>query len=286
MRKEREVLDALRKWVAENDNVRGMVLTSSRVNEDAVVDLMSDYDVEIYVKDEDPFERGDEWLEAFGAVLIRWPAEPARGDDGGLFRLVIYEDGVRIDWGIKKAEHFGRFNGPSEPYKVLVDKDRLVENPLQSSYAGFNVNRPSKTEFDEIMHDFWWDITYVAKSLWRGEIYWAKYMYGRRHFKELEKAIEWYIGMRHEWSVNTNKHGRWFKRYLDEETLAEIDSTFAGANIEENWTALFNMTRLFRRLAVAVADELDFDYPHETDRRITAYMDKIRRLDRAAEDFV
>ncbi len=286
MRKEREVLDALRKWAAENENIRGMVLTSSRVNDDAVLDLMSDYDVEIYVADEAPFEWGDEWLEAFGPVLIRWPAGPARGDDGGLFRLVIYEDGVRIDWGIKRAEQFGRFNGPSEPYRVLVDKDRIVEHPLLSSYAGFNISKPSKSAFDEVMHDFWWDITYVAKSLWRDEIYWAKYMYGRRHFKELEKVIEWYIGMRHAWSVNTNKHGRWFKRYLDRDTLGEIDATFAGADTEENWTALFNMTRLFRRLAVAVADELDFDYPHETDRRITEYMEKIRRLDKDAEDFV
>ena len=286
MRKEREVLDELLKWAAANDNIRGMVLTSSRVNSDAVLDLMSDYDVELYVKEQESFARGDEWLEHFGPVLIRWPSLPDWDEEGGLFRLVIYEDGVRIDWGVKKAERIRRFNGPSEPYRVLVDKDRLVENPLQTSYAGFNITRPSKTEFDSIMHDFWWDLTYVAKSLWRDEIYWAKYMYGRRHFKELEKVIEWYIGMRHEWSVNTNKHGRWFKRYLDGETLREIDATFAGADIEENWNALCNMTRLFRRLSVAVADELGFEYPYGTDRRVSAYMEKIRGLEPDAQDFV
>ena len=286
MRKEGEVLDALRRWAAEDDNVRGMVLTSSRVNRDSAVDLMSDYDVEIYVADEAPFERGDEWLEAFGPVLIRWPAAPARGDDGGLFRLVIYEDGVRIDWGVKEAERIRRFNGPSQPYRVLVDKDHVVARPMLTHTAEYNVRRPTAAEFDSITHDFWWDITYVAKSLWRDEIYWAKYMYGRRHFKELEKVIEWYIGMRHDWSVNTNKHGRWFKRYLDGETLREIDSTFAGADIEENWNALCNMTRLFRRLAVAVADGLGFEYPHDTDRRVSAYMEKIRRLELDAEDFV
>ena len=286
MRAEQVVLDSLCQWAEEHDNIRGMVLTSSRVNEDAVLDLMSDYDVEIYVTDQQCFAGSDEWLEAFGPVLIRWPASPAWDEEGGLYRLVIYEDGVRIDWGVKKVELMKRFNGPSQPYRVLVDKDRHVDNPIQTSYAGFNITRPSKTEFDSMMHDFWWDLTYVAKSLWRDEIYWAKYMYGRRHFKELEKVIEWYIGMHHEWSVNTNKHGRWFKRYLDEDTLEEIDSTFAGADIEENWTALFNMTRLFRRLSVAVADELGFDYPHDSDRRVTAYMDKIRRLDRDAEDFV
>ena len=106
------------------------------------------------------------------------------------------------------------------------------------------------------------------------------------HFPFLEKVIEWYIGMQHSWAVTTNKHGRWFKRYLDTGTWADVESTFSGADLQENWDALFNATRLFRRLAVAVADGLGFDYPHETDRRVSEYMLKIRHLDRDAEDFV
>ena len=46
------------------------------------------------------------------------------------------------------------------------------------------------------------------------------------------------------------------------------------------------MTRLFRRLSVAVADELGFEYPYGTDRRVSAYMEKIRRLEPDAQDFV
>ncbi len=289
MRSAKEVFAELQRWAEEDDQIRGLVLSSARVDEDADVDLLSDYDILLFVRDQTPFGRDDGWLEAFGPVMTRWPPKPTWTEEGEVFRLVIYEDGVRIDWGIVKAERMARYNSPSgssEPYRVLIDKDGLVEHPVRPYRGAYHVRKPSQAEYDELVADFWWDITYVAKSLWRDELYWAKYMNGKVHFPFLEHVVAWYIGMRYDWSVTTNKHGRWFKRYLDAGTWTELESTFSGADLQENWDALFNAVRLFRRLAVAVADGLDFDYPHETDRRVTAYMRKIRRLNRDAKDFV
>ena len=241
----------------------------------------------VYVRDLEPYKRDDNWLEAFGSVMTRSPPMPTLFDDGSVVgRMVIYDDGVRIDWGVADAESMHDLNGEPEPYRVLLDKDRIVHDPILPYHSAYHVQRPSKDEYDELVADFWWDIIYVAKALWRDELYWAKHMNRKVHSPFLEKVIEWHIGMKYDWSVTTNKHGRWFKRYLDPGTWAEIESTYSGADLDQNWDALFNATRLFRRLAVTVADGLDFDYPHETDRRVTAYMGKIRRLDRDAEDFV
>lgn len=286
MRKATEILDEILCWAEEDDQIRGLVLSSSRVDGEAGVDLLSDYDVIVYVRDPEPYKRDDNWLEAFGSVMTRSPPAPTLFDDGRVGRMVIYDDGVRIDWGVADAESMHKHNGESEPYRVLLDKDQIVKNPVLPYHGAYHVQRPSKDEYDELVADFWWDIIYVAKALWRDELYWAKYMNRKVHSPFLEKVIAWYIGMQHDWSVTTNKHGRWFKRYLDTKTWAEIESTYSGADLDENWDALFNATRLFRRLAVAVADGLEFDYPHETDRRVTEYMRKIRRLDRDAKDFV
>ncbi len=286
MRKAKEIFDELHCWAEDNDQIRGLVLSSSRVDGEAPTDLLSDYDVVLFVTDQEPYGRDDDWLETFGPVMTRWPPRPTWTEEGEVFRLVIYEDGVRIDWGIAKAERMAERIDTPEPYRVLIDKDNRVKNPVKPYHGAYNVPRPSESEYDELVSDFWWDITYVAKSLWRDELYWAKYMNRKVHFPFLEKVIEWYIGMQHSWAVTTNKHGRWFKRYMDTGTWAEVESTFSGADLQENWDALFNATRLFRRLAVAVADGLNYDYPHETDRRVTEYMLKIKRLDRDAEDFV
>jgi aminoglycoside 6-adenylyltransferase len=41
-----------------------------------------------------------------------------------------------------------------------------------------------------------------------------------------------------DWKLNPNKSGRWFKRYLDNQTWDEIERTFVGASIEDIWVAL------------------------------------------------
>ena len=286
MRKAKEIFDALQSWAEGNGQIRGVVLSSSRVDGEVETDLLSDYDVMVFVDDLAPYIRDDVWLEAFGSVLTRSPPNPVLTEEGEVFRLVIYDDGIRIDWSVRAAGTMVKLNGPSEPYRVLTDKDDLVKNPVLPYHSAYHVQKPSEAEYDELVAEFWWDIIYVAKALWRDELYWAKCMNRKVHFPYLEKVIEWHIGMKNSWSVTTNKHGRWFKRYLDKRTWTEIESTFSGADLRENWDALFNATRLFRRLAVEVADGLEFDYPRETDRRVTEYMAKIRRLDRDAEDFV
>ena len=49
--------------------------------------------------------------------------------------------------------------------------------------------------------------------------------------------------------------------------------------IEENWNALFRTLALFRKVAVEVADHLGYAYPHDMDRRVGAYAQKVRRLE-------
>jgi aminoglycoside 6-adenylyltransferase len=51
------------------------------------------------VSDIEPFLEGDEWLEAFGSVMVRWPLRPrSTFDENWLTRLVLFNDGVRIDF--------------------------------------------------------------------------------------------------------------------------------------------------------------------------------------------
>ena len=66
--------------------------------------------------------------------------------------------------------------------------------------------------------------------------------------KYLRTVINWFLDLRHNWTVNPGVCGKKFKRYLDDGTWSEYASTFARADIEENWQAFFNAVALFRRL--------------------------------------
>lgn len=282
MRSEEQVLDELLYWAHSCEEIRGVMLDGSRANPDAETDIFSDYDLELYVRDVQPFLDSDSWLEAFGPILAHWPSKPPVGDSDGTYRLVIFEDGVRIDFGVWPVSALSRVKDAM----ILVDKDNALEDARPATFTDYIVQKPTEGEYDDVTSEFWWDATYVAKSLWRDELFHARYMLDCLLRSEyLRKVVEWHIGVEHNWSANPNKYGRWFKKLVRPDVWTEIEGTFAGPSLEENWDALFRTTGVFRRLAVQVGTALGYRYPSGMDERITGYMLKIRQLPRDAENF-
>ena len=278
MRTEQEVLTQTENWAEENDLVRAAVLTSSRANPERETDFLSDYDVELYVSDLKPFKRNDDWLSVFGHVLIRWPYRPRSTNFGEDFitRLILFTDFVRIDFQITDKTEIKPDNY-EDGYKILVDKDNLTESLNQPTFQKYNIRRPSKEEFETLVNDFWWNATYVPKYLWREELPFAASMMGQEiRDKHLRTIMEWFIGFQHDWSVNSGLRGRRFKRYLDTKIWSEYTSTFAGADVEENWQAFFNAVALFRKLAKIVGSDLGYKYPDRLDQKMTDYYFRIQ----------
>jgi aminoglycoside 6-adenylyltransferase len=277
VRTENEVLAQFDSWARGNDLVRAAVLTSSRARPDGKIDFLSDYDIELYVGDLEPFQRDDGWLDAFGPIMARWPFRPrSTGNDGWITRLVLFRDGVRIDFQISDQLTIAP-NEYDDGYKVLIDKDDLTTRLNPPTFSANWIKKPSQEQFDTLVHEFWWDATYVPKYLWRDELPFAASVLSQVVRTEyLHTVIEWFIGLQHGWSVNTGHRGKHFKRYLDGELWSEYAGTFAGAEIEENWQAFFNAVALFRKLAKIVGESLGYAYPMQMDKEMTEYFTHIR----------
>lgn len=287
MRNAREVLDEVTNWAVRNEEVRTVMLTSSRATTNNISDLLSDYDIEIAVNDSNTFLENEQWLSTFGDILTI-----IRVDETFNLRMVLYKDYVRIDFRIYSVNNFKQYiEQPKLPdhwdigYVVLCDKDKITVNLPPPAYSAFTISKPSEKEFLATVTDFWWDTTYVAKCLWRDELFYAKYMLDNIiRFSYLEKMIEWYTASCHDWKITTNKHGRFFKHFLDSETWAELGKTFSGSNMEDNWSSLFATTKLFRKLAETVAAQLGYLYNIKVDEEIAAYLEKVRMLEKTASD--
>ena len=277
MTREEEVIAKLRDWADQDDSIRAVVLVGSRVQPNPYVDMLSDYDIELYVGDIQPF-MNDDWLRHFGDVMVRWPLQPmSTFSQDWLTRLVLFQDGMRIDFQITTMDSI-ESSAYAEGCKVLIDKDGLTNSLHKPTFSEYLIKKPAREEYESLVNGFLWDTTYVAKNLWRDELYYAKYMLDSvLRFQYLQRMIEWHIGAEHDWSVSTGKRGRFFKRYLDSSTWAELEATFAGAG--SNWQALFNMMSLFRRLAVDVANSLGFEYPVNVDKKVTDYCQKTRTME-------
>lgn len=270
---------ALIKWCETNDNIRTVILTSSRANPNSSTDILSDYDIELYVNEILPFSTNDDWLKLFGPIMFRWPLKPeSTWSANWLTRLIQFRDGTRIDFQIteQKPEYHSNFDAG---YKVVIDKDNNTVNIKKADYKNLFIKKPTQLEFQKKVNAFFWDILYVAKSLWRDELFYAKYMFDNViRFNFLQIIVEWYIGLNHNWEISTNKCGRYFKQYLEPEIWKQIEETFTGAQISENWKALYKMIEIFSLLAKNISKRLNFDYPDELEKNVIDYIKKIQFL--------
>jgi len=273
LRTEQDVLGQLRAWAEKREDVRAAILTSSRADPRGTPDVLSDYDVEVFVQDTAPFVGDHSWVNEFGAIIVRWPSSPRPTfSEDWITQLVLFEDGVRIDFQIT-SHHPAASQHLDAGYRVIVDKDGIAGQLPAPSYSQDLVERPTAAAFDSRLNAFWWDIVYVAKALWRGELNYAKYMLdGTIRFDKLRPLIEWYIGLHHNWAVSTGMYGRWFHRYLDPSTWQDYERTFADAGIDSNWQALFATLAIVRKLGKCIAGSLGFEYPERTDREVTRYI--------------
>jgi aminoglycoside 6-adenylyltransferase len=289
---ETAVLDRLVGWATAHPSIRALVLYSSRTNPHAVLDRFSDYDVLLVVPDPGPFVRDESWLAAFGPVLVRLP------DDSGQLqglathtRLVLYGDGTKIDYTLWSVAHFQRVlgeqclpEGLDLGYRVLVDKDGLAATLKPPTHRAYIPAPPTARQFHDLIEEFWWESTYVAKNIWRGELIEQKHNLDSVMKAELMTTLfQWRIEIDHQWSIRPGGTlGKGLKTLLEGETWTDFAQTYVGADPEQNWEALLRTISLCRRLAREVAQALGYAYPEDLDQRVSAYLQSVRSLDRSA----
>jgi len=270
------------------DSVRAMVLTSSRADPDAPRDILSDYDVILYTVDLAPFLERDDWFESLGPVLVT--IRPGFQEMGRWLatRLVLYEDGTKIDFGLRRMDDLQGLCSTGSPpddhgYTVLLDKDGLTASLGRPTHKAYIPNVPMESEYASVVNDFWWDSTYVSRYLWREDLMAVKIMLDHvLKQDELRTMLEWSVEIERGWVWKPGAYGRGLTKVLDPDTSRELVATYVGGDTEELWESLFRTAALFRRVAIRVADSLGYGYPHGLDDRVMIYHRTLRTLDQRA----
>lgn len=289
---EEDVIGRLVAWGTSNSSIRAMVLTSSRARPNGPVDLLSDYDLILAVNDLRPFTSDDAWISDYGSPMARW------GDQGEMHGLttqfcgVVYADYVKIDYSIWPLELLERIDAsgtlPDQldvGYRVLFDKDRRTDGWKQPTYRAHIPTRPSEPEYRALVEEFWWGTTYVAKSLWRGDFIFAKWVLDQDlKLEATRRMLEWRIEIEHNWSVKPGVHGRNLEHLLPPDIWSEFATTYTSLGAEQTWAALHRVIALFRKVAADVGGALGFTYPQQVDDQMCAYLDEIRKMPARQQD--
>lgn len=288
MRSEQEMLDLILDNARDDERIRAVIMNGSRANPNARRDIFQDFDIEYLVTDVTPFKNNLDWIKRFGEIMIvQLPEEmqdPPPSDDGGYAYLMQFMDGNRIDLGIYPIAQLKEL-GRDSLSVLLLDKDGIVEPFDPPSESDYLPSPPTSKAFADCCNEFWWVSPYVAKGLWRQEIIYARHMLDQVLREQLIRMLTWHIGMKTQFLRNPGYHGKYFQQYLEPELWEMLLNTYADADTDHTWEALFAMCDLFRRAAEPLAEHFGFEYPHgDDDRRVTAHLKHVRSLPRDAKE--
>jgi aminoglycoside 6-adenylyltransferase len=288
---ETETIQQLITWGNQQPLVRAMLLTSTRAVPGGTGDRLSDYDVILVLSDVLPFHEDRAWLEAFGRVLVmfRDPLQPYLGyQTSG--NVVQFEGDLKIDFTLWPVEVLQQI--VSDPnlipeldagYRVLLDKDYLTKDLQPPTYKAYIPTPPDMQEYQRIIEVFFLDAIYVGKYLWRDDLMAAKFVLECDLKQEhVRPMLEWHIETDHQWSIKPGPYGRGLKKWLRPDLWADLERTYSGPDLEENWQALYRVIDLMRKASLEVGQRLGFAYPHDIDRRAMDHLNKLKNLERGA----
>ena len=283
---EADVLTRLVAWAEREDAIRTLVLTSSRARADETVDALSDYDVIVGVGDTEDFLADESWVRGYGEPLARWGDRHEMLGLATTFCGVVYADRIKVDYSVwpqavveRVAEASRLPDDLDVGYRVLVDKDGATSGWRAATHGAHIPDKPTRAAYEALVEEFWWDTTYVAKGLCRGELFFAKWVLDcSAKSGALRRMLEWRIELDHEWSLRPGSYGRGLERLLPADVWVELAATYGGVRREECWEALFRTIALFRRVATEVGDALGHPYPAHVDAGVTAYLEEARAL--------
>lgn len=285
MRTDSQVLEQLLAFARQDEHVRAVVMNGSRVNPNAPKDLFNDYDVVFYVTDPRRYLEDQRWIASFGDLIILQQNDFVEHGLEGFIFLMLFSDGVRIDLAFDPLAYLDH---PLEDSltRVLLDKDGRIPPLPPASDSGYYTQRPSRKAFDEALNEVLWCSSNIAKGIWRDELAYTKFMFDNVVRPPILSLLEWYAAMRHDWAITTGAYGKWLGKFLPPEVWESYTRTYAGADYEEIWAALFEACRLVRLVGGELADHLGYTYPMEDDRRVVAYLERVKTLPRNARAFV
>ncbi len=271
--------------VAEKDTqIRAVIQDGSRSNPALPKDIFQDFDIIYIVRSLLPFKENPGWIDVFGERMIMQMPEdmelypPDESMKGGFSYLLQFMDGNRIDLTLVPVEHSKPFTEDSL-CKLLLDKDGMFDAaPLPpASDRDYLVQAPTARSFGDCCNEFWYTNSGLAKGLWRKEMVLVKELYHKVIHEALMQMVEWYIECRHG-AVNAGKFGKYYDRYLEPEIYEQLLATYVPADWEHSWRCVYATTDLFRKLAIAVADQHGYEYRMEEDTRVTAFLKHVERL--------
>jgi aminoglycoside 6-adenylyltransferase len=272
-----KILDRIVEWAQKESTIKAVILQGSHAT--GMADEYSDYDLAIFCYAFDAYIRDERWLSNIGKVWVCVCEKVERS--GKIFptRLVIFEDGVKVDFGfytmdvlhtLVHARHLP--DDYNRGYSVLIDKESLTVSMPKATGKESHAKKPSKEEFLKVVNEFWFEVHHVAKYLKRGDLWLVKLRSGLIFEHFLLKMIEWNEEAKGNWASRVPPSGKRMQSWVDANTWRDLHQVFARFENRDSRQGLIHTMELFRKLAIDTSRRLGYSYPHDLDKNMTHFV--------------
>jgi aminoglycoside 6-adenylyltransferase len=261
-----------------------MILTGSRAGKEPT-DELSDYDIALFVTDSRPYTDDDKWIHSIDDVWIYVPATAVYKGEPYHTRLVVYRDGVKVDYSFLPVVTLEDFKSPNPlpesldlGYQVLLDKTGMTREMERPSFKAYRTGHPTEEEFADCVAEFWFEVYHVAKYLKREDLWTAKFRDWSTK-EHLIRMIQWHEKGKYNWDHRTHPEGKEMQSWIGQDTWQALHDCFGHFDAEDSWTVMFETMRLFGRVARETAGLLGYEYPEQIETNILSFARLLREVE-------
>lgn len=263
MRSDKEILEMIISFAKRNNNIRMVCMNGSRVNEKITPDQYQDFDVVYIVNNLYELTRDLRWIEKFGDTIIKqfpdnqelFPSSP----EGYFHILMLFDDYIRIDLTLISKTKLVEYLNSDSLTKILLDKDRLINQRKPPSDSKYWITRPNQKTFDECINEFYWVSTYVIKGLRRTHL-----LYAFDHLNTcrdmLLLMLAWDKAFAADYKVSFGKNYKYLTKYLSDCEEVNLIATYPTLDSAKIKSSLSTMIDFFDEITKSVGDKCNLSY--------------------------
>ena len=278
-----EIKNRLCEFATKDRDIWAVIAIGSSTRSDIPADEYSDLDLFVVTEEPDPWFSG-EYPKKLGRVSISF-LEPTLG--GGKERRCIFDEDKDVDMIVLTPDQFETAVREgvagwvmNRGYRILYDAGYMEEKCgsslsdmlkkyVSSATAGEVI---SKTDYLNLVNDFYFHNIWSCKKLLRGELWSAKMCidaYLKRHLLHMIEQYQLAQGSEDVWH-----DGRFLDSWADPEVREELKDCFAHYDSKDCGAALMATHKLFAKIAPVVAEKLMIDYPREAEHCAYDYLSR------------
>jgi len=288
LRSEKEMMNLIIGTAEKDERIRAVYMNGSRTNPNVKKDIFQDYDIVFVVTETMSFINDKNWINLFGETAI--VQEPDWNDvkisisnekhdfSRHYAWLMLFKDGNRIDLGIEIKEEAEKNYLEDKLTVLLLDKDGFLPEIPPPSDNEYYVKKPDKDKYTACCNEFWWCLNNAAKGIARDELPYAMEMFNNYVRNMLNQMTDWYIGTLNNFSVNTGKMGKFYKKYLPVNLYNLYYKTYSDGNYNNIWDSIFSACKLFKTIALDVGKYFNFEYNQNEENGTLEYLKWVKNL--------